>query len=261
MEQLQQYLLSLQVDRLCLAYSGGVDSTLILKACVDLGIAVHAVTFETFLHPHGDLAEAKTLAEQLGATHQTIAIDELSDKRILTNPKERCYYCKHLLFTTLKQVAKEQQLSVILDGTNADDLKEYRPGLQALKELGIVSPLAACNFSKAQVRALSAQLGLVTASRPAAPCLATRLPYGTTITKDLLNRIDLGEQFLKQWDLYNVRLRCHDTVARIEVDDKDIPLLVSHRNAVVEGLRKLGFTHITIDLAGFQTGSYDKALQ
>lgn len=256
--KLQQYLKDLQVQEVCVAFSGGVDSAYMVKACVDLGLTVHAVTFETFLHPHGDLEKAKALAKRLGATPTCIAINELADPRILENPPERCYYCKHLLFTTLKEWAAAQGISTVLDGTNADDLKEYRPGLKALQELSIHSPLAACGMTKAEIRAASRDLGLETADKPSAPCLATRLPYHTTITPELLQRIDQGEALLREFGFYNLRLRCHGDLARIEVDLSYFEALLAHREAIVAGLQELGFQHIALDLAGFRSGSYDR---
>lgn len=256
--KLPDFLHSLQAERVCIAFSGGVDSAYLVKACVEAGIAVDAVTFETWLHPHGDLAEAEALAKRLGACPTVIAINELSDSRILKNPPERCYYCKHLLFTTLRKWADEHGISVVLDGTNADDLEEYRPGLKALKELQIISPLAECGMTKTEIREASRRLGLETADKPSAPCLATRLPYYTTITPELLSRIDRGETLLRQYGFYNLRLRCHGEVARIEVDVAYFEQVLAHREALIQGLKALGFSYVTLDLEGFRSGSYDR---
>lgn len=256
--ELNRYLNRWKGQTVCVAFSGGVDSAYLVKACIDCGLHVEAVTFETFLHPHGDLERAKDLAERLGAAHTRIAVDELSDPRILQNPPERCYYCKHLLFTTLRAWAAERGIETVLDGTNADDLHEYRPGLRALQELGIASPLAECGLSKAEIRAASGVLGLETADKPSAPCLATRLPYGTTITPELLSRIDAGEALLRDFGFYNLRLRCHGEVARIEVDLSYLEAVLAHREQIVTGLQALGFRFVTLDLAGFQSGSYDR---
>lgn len=255
---LHDYLKQLGTDRVCVAFSGGVDSAYLVKACVDAGLTVRAVTFETMLHPHGDLVQASTLAKTIGAEHTCIKVDELSDPRILKNPKERCYYCKSLLFQTLKSWATAHGIDVVLDGTNADDLKEYRPGLRALQELGILSPLAKNGLTKADIRALSAELGLQTADKPSAPCLATRLPYDTIITRELLDRIDRGEALLKQFGFYNLRLRCHGTLARIEVDEPYFAKILTHRTEIIAGLQALGFVEITLDLKGFRSGSYDQ---
>jgi len=256
-QQLLDYLSQWKGQRVCLAYSGGVDSVFLLHMLQKAGASVVAVTFDTFLHPKADAALAKEIASELGAEHIVLPVNECSDERILENPPKRCYYCKYTLFQSLRAFAKEQGITVVLDGTNADDLLEYRPGLQALSELSIISPLALCGITKQMVRAYSAEEGLRTAKMPSTPCLATRLPYGTRITPDLLARVEAGEDFLRGLGVYNLRLRTDGTDARIEVDLDAFSLLLEHRNEMIQTLRSLSFERITLDLEGFRSGSYD----
>ena len=155
------------------------------------------------------------------------------------------------------ELARTLGISTIIEGTNEDDLHVYRPGIQALKELGIISPLAACGITKAEVRELALARGISVANRPSMPCLATRLPYGDSISYELLAQIDKGEQYVRSFGFYNVRLRVHDTITRIEVDQKDIPKLLEHREEIIAELKKLGFVYITVDLEGFRSGSMD----
>lgn len=250
----------------CLAFSGGVDSSLLLKLACEAaerhGTRVWAVTFDTMLHPACDLENAKKVAEEMDASHVVLTVDELEQEELRNNPVNRCYLCKRRLFLRLQEFAKEQGCSVLLDGTNADDLNEYRPGLAALEELGIQSPLAACGLTKKEVKALAAQYGVSAASRPSAPCMATRLPYGARLDYALLKRIEEGEEFLKK-ELFtegnpgNVRLRVHGDTARLETDAGQFFSVLEKREKIAERLKELGFTYITLDLEGFRSGSMD----
>lgn len=260
-------------DGMAVAFSGGVDSALLLKvACLAAQGrgAVHAVTVRTKLHPAGELETAGRAAGECGARHHVLDLDELAECGIETNPVNRCYLCKRSIFRKIKGLAEELGAAYVLDGTNADDLLEYRPGIRALKELQIISPLADCGLTKAEIRELAAHYGIQAANRPSAPCLATRLPYGTKISYDLLRRIDEGERFLRELGFYNVRLRAHELtemvkegepekrwLARIEVDAEDIPRLFEHREALTELAKGLGFARVTADLEGFRSGSMD----
>lgn len=279
------------------AFSGGVDSALLLKAaCMAAeNNKVYAVTVLTKLHPAGDLERAEKVAAEFGAVHRVLELDELAETGIATNPVNRCYLCKRGIFRKIKGLAAELGAACILEGTNADDLKQYRPGIQALKELQILSPLAEGGFTKAEVRELAEYLGISVSNRPSAPCLATRLPYGMKISYELLEKIDEGEQFLRALGFYNVRLRVHDLtsrvsgtacvetseihgetrewektdpqedgvrgkklLARIEVDREDLPKLLEHREEVTEKIKNLGFRTVTVDLEGFRSGSMDE---
>lgn len=248
-------------EGICIAFSGGVDSSLLLKVACDIGMRTHhpvlAVTFETKLHPHGDLAEAQALAASFGAIHKIIMVDEFSDPEIMFNPIDRCYRCKKLLFQSLIDYAQMSGFSYLIDGTNYDDLNCYRPGRKALGELGIHSPLLELKMTKAHIRSLAATLGIASSNKPSAPCLATRLPYGTKLNFDLLERIDQGEHFIKSFGFYNVRLRLHQDIVRIEIDKKDFPKMLEHQEDIIAKLKELGFLYITLDLEGFRSGSMD----
>lgn len=242
------------------AFSGGVDSSLLLKLVCESGSTlrkVYAVTMQTMLHPAGEIESARKVAEEIGAEHIVILVDELMDAGIEDNPEDRCYLCKKHLFSKMKDKAQELQVEVLMEGTNEDDLHVYRPGLRAIRELGVISPLAEAGFTKDEVRLLAAEYGLSVSDRPAAPCLATRFPYGTRISYDELARVAEGEQYLKGLGLYNVRLRIHGQVARIEVDDEKIGKILEYRRQIVEYLKKLGYSYVTLDLEGFRSGSMD----
>lgn len=250
----------------CLAFSGGVDSSLLLKmACGAArrhGTKVWAVTFDTMLHPACDLENARKVAEEMNASHVVLLVDELEQEELRNNPVNRCYLCKRRLFLRLQEFAAQKGCSLLLDGTNADDLKEYRPGLAALKELGVKSPLASCGLTKEEVKALAEKYGISAASRPSAPCMATRLPYGASLDYDLLKRIEEGEEFLKK-ELFsegkpgNVRLRVHGDTARLETDARQFAAVLEKREKIAKRLKELGFTYITLDLEGFRSGSMD----
>ena len=227
-----------------LAFSGGVDSALLLcllsQASRETGRRVYAVTFHTVLHPQADLACARQLADTMDVSHHILTIDELEDPRVSENPPDRCYHCKKMLFERLWRFAKERHVDTVLEGSNRDDLGVYRPGLKAVQELGVASPLAQCGITKAQVRQM-----------------ATRIPYGTPLDTALLSRIDQGEHFLRSLGFRNVRIRVHGDIARLETDPEDLPLLLKHRPAVVRQLKGLGIPYLTLDLEGFRSGSMD----
>ena len=244
-----------------LAFSGGVDSALLLcllsQASRETGRRVYAVTFHTVLHPQADLACARQLADTMDVSHHILTIDELEDPRVSENPPDRCYHCKKMLFERLWRFARERHVDTVLEGSNRDDLGVYRPGLKAVQELGVASPLAQCGITKAQIRQMAAAYGLPVASRPSVPCLATRIPYGTPLDTALLSRIDQGEHFLRSLGFRNVRIRVHGDIARLETDPEDLPLLLKHRPAVVRQLKGLGIPYLTLDLEGFRSGSMD----
>lgn len=252
-------------EGLCIAFSGGVDSSLLLKIACDLGKEqnkpVHAVTFHTTLHPMGDLDIAKEVAEECGALHHIIEVDEFSQVEIGLNPVNRCYLCKKYLFETLKLYAQEQHLPHIAEGTNGDDLSTYRPGIQALEELGIYSPLAEEKITKKTVREWANQLGLPVSSRPSSPCLATRLPYGDPLLPAVLRAIEKGEDFLKKEGFATVRLRVHGNIARIELLSEDFLPFLEKKEQITSYIKELGFDYVTLDLEGFRSGSMDLHLK
>lgn len=259
--RLEARMRKLAAGDICLAFSGGVDSSLLLKAAVDAaeetGKKVYAVTFDSRLHPACDLEIAGQVAKELGGIHQVIQIDELEQADIRMNPENRCYLCKRRLFSCLKEFAEERKITCILDGTNEDDLHVYRPGIQALGELGIISPLAELHITKAEVKALASMYGISVASRPSTPCMATRIPYGMELNYDILARIGEGEAFLRKMFSGNVRLRLHKNVARIELDPECLEQAVMKREQVISRLKELGFSYVTLDLEGFRSGSMD----
>lgn len=252
-------------EDICLAFSGGVDSSLLLKvaakAVEKTGKKVYAVTFDSRLHPSCDLEIASNVAKELGGIHEIITVDELEQEEIRFNPVDRCYLCKKKLFLSLKEFAGERNIPVIMDGTNEDDMHVYRPGIRALKELGIISLLAELHITKAQVKALAAEYGISVAQRPSAPCMATRLPYNTEIDYDILGKIGEGEEFLRARFNGNVRLRLHKDIVRIEVDQDSFDSVLKDRDAVISYLKELGFAYITLDLEGFRSGSMDVGIQ
>ncbi len=243
------------------AFSGGVDSGLLLKlaceAAKKTGRKVYGVTVQTKLHPSGEMEAAKRMAKEIGAQSLGIAIDELKGAGIMDNPVNRCYLCKKYLFQKMKEEAHRLGVSIILEGTNEDDLHIYRPGIRALRELQIVSPLALTHITKEEVRSLAAQYGLSMASKPAAPCLATRFPYGTALTYEKMRRVEKGENYLKSLGFQNVRLRVHDTVARLELDTEEFSHVILHKDKIAGFLKELGYSYITLDLEGFRSGSMD----
>lgn len=245
----------------CLAFSGGVDSSLLLKMACDSahaqGNEVYAVTFETKLHPACDMENARRVAEELHAKHVVLEVDEWELSEILHNPPDRCYICKKHLFQTLKDFAAKKRITRVLDGTNEDDLHVYRPGLKALAELGIESPLASSGMTKEEVKELAAEYGISAAFRPSTPCMATRLPYGAKLEQELLKRIEEGEACLKGILSGNIRLRVHGDIARIELDPEEMVKALENRETIAGTLKTLGFTYIAMDLKGFCSGSMD----
>lgn len=247
-------------EKCMVAFSGGVDSSLLLKlACGSKRVKgnIYAVTMHTQLHPACEIEHAAKVAEEIGAVHLVILADELMEAGIDRNPQDRCYRCKKYLFTKIQEKASSLGVPTILEGTNADDLHVYRPGLKAIRELGIISPLADAGFTKADVRRLAEEYRLSVSNRPAVPCLATRFPYGTALSYEEMRKVEQGEKFLKSLGLYNVRLRIHHEIARIEADSEAFPVLLQNRENVISYIKQLGYSYVTLDLEGFRSGSMD----
>lgn len=251
-------------DNVAVAFSGGVDSSLLLKLAVvcarERKSRVIAVTAATELHPSRDEAIAGKVALETGAEHRVLRVQELEQAGVAGNPVDRCYRCKRYLFERIRQEAEAMGASVVLEGTNADDLSEYRPGLKAIRELGIKSPLMEAGLTKEEVRRLAGEYGISVARRPSSPCLATRFPYGEELTYEKLRQVEKGENYLKTLGLYNVRLRVHGRIVRIEADAEQMGRLVERREEIVGFLKKLGYGYITLDLEGFRSGSMDETL-
>ncbi len=260
-QKLQEQMLVYAQGDMLVAFSGGVDSSLILKLAVQaatkIGHKVYGIMVHTMLHPMGEVEDARVTAEQIGAEFRVLEIDELKGADILDNPVDRCYRCKKYLFRNLIEEGKKLGVSVMMEGTNEDDLHVYRPGLRAIRELGIHSPLAEAGMTKAEVRRLAGELGVSVSNKPSMPCLATRFPYGTRISYETMRKVDEGEAFIRSLGFYNVRLRIHNDVARIEVDVNEMPHLLEHCEQIVAKLKNLGYDYITVDLEGFRSGSMD----
>ena len=243
------------------AFSGGADSSLLLKLACEAagrnGRKVYAVTVHTRLHPAGDLEAAERTARETGAIHRILFADELEEAGIRNNPTDRCYRCKKCLFQKIRREAESLGTDVILEGTNEDDLHVYRPGIRALGELGILSPLAQAGLTKAEVRRLAGEYGLSAANRPAAPCLATRFPYGARLSYETMEKINQAEEYIRGLGFYNVRIRLHGAIARIEVDSRDMDRLFAERQNLTEYMKDMGFVYVTRDMEGFRSGRMD----
>jgi pyridinium-3,5-biscarboxylic acid mononucleotide sulfurtransferase len=246
------------------AYSGGVDSTLLLKVAVDtLGAKnVLACISAGVVEPKHVLKRAKKIAKDFSVRLQTIDADELKDPHFVANKADRCFHCKSHLCHELLEVAAKNGLKQVIFGTNLDDLDDFRPGNRAMKLFGIRSPLAEAKLTKDDIRALSRKLRLETADVPSSPCLASRLVYGLQISEKRLTQIEKAEDYLRSLGLVEFRVRHHDTIARIEVHQEDFKKVTSEPNRfkIIKKLKTLGFKYITIDLQGFRSGSLNETL-
>jgi pyridinium-3,5-biscarboxylic acid mononucleotide sulfurtransferase len=244
-----------------LAFSGGVDSSFLLKAMKIAGMRAFAVTAASETVPEAEVRRASDFAGETGVDHMVIRTGEMSNDSFASNPPDRCFFCKDELFSRLKIIADEKKCGLLFDGTNADDLRDYRPGRRAAELHGVRSPLAECNFSKDEIRAMSRELGLSAWDRPSSPCLSSRFPYGQRITVEGLRRVEKAEEYLRGFGIGEVRVRSHGDIARIEVNEQDIRLLLDYRRQISETLRSLGFRFISLDLDGYRTGSMNRVLE
>lgn len=246
------------------AFSGGVDSTLLLRVCRDvLGPGnVVAVTGVSQTYTPEEKRAARAAARALGVRHVLLETDELAGAAFAANPADRCYHCKRELFAKIAGLGRTLGAEAVYDASTVDDLSDYRPGRRALAELGIVSPLLEAGFTKADVRALSRKLGLETWDKPANPCLASRVPYGTPITPEVLRRIEAGERFVRGLGFPVVRLRHHGDLARLEVPARDVARLVRPATArrIAARLRRLGYLWTAVDVEGYRMGSLNRAV-
>ncbi|MFC1624321.1 ATP-dependent sacrificial sulfur transferase LarE [Candidatus Omnitrophota bacterium] len=247
------------------AFSGGVDSSFLLKVTKDTlpekdVLAVTAVS-DTYTRP--ELQQAKRFTKSLGVRHKIIFTNELKDASFTKNTVDRCYYCKKELFNKLKGLAKKDGFSSIVDATNVDDKKDYRPGTRAKDEAGVRSPLQETGFTKEDIRRFSKNMGLATWGLPSMACLSSRIPYGEKIQKATLKKIEKAEAFIRSAGIKQVRVRYHKHIARIEVDKKDIKRFFNQKfcDRIVKRLKSLGFRYITLDLEGYRTGSLNEGLR
>ena len=261
--KLYQIMKDLLKEKIVLAFSGGVDSALLLKIASSLRQDENDVVAMFFKAPSSteeDLVNAKNLAEEMQVKLYIKDVDIFVDDHITNNEKDRCYHCKSHLFNQAIKLKDDLGYGYVIDGTNTDDHKVYRPGLMALKNLGVVSPLNMAGFSKEMVRALAGELGVSVAKRPSAPCLLTRFPYGTKITPAKLDRLEKAEAFIRDLGFIKFRVRDHSNIARIELEPVDFTKFIDKRDLVIKEFKNLGFSYVTIDLEGFRSGSMDEGL-
>ncbi len=245
------------------AFSGGVDSTFLLKVAQEvLRDKVLAVTIDSNSFAKKELREANVFCEQQGIVQEVCKFNELDVEGFCQNPPNRCYICKKALFENLLEIAKEHKIAFVVEGSNIDDEGDYRPGMQAVKELGICSPLREVGLTKQEIRELSRNYGLVVWNKPSSACLSSRFAYGEQITREKLKMVEQAEQFLQDLGFTQVRVRVHGSLARIEVLSEEIPQLMfqDNRKRIAEKLKEYGFSYVTMDLCGYRIGSMNESL-
>jgi uncharacterized protein len=244
-----------------IAFSGGVDSTFLARIAKDVyGENLLLITATSSTYPFYELEEAKSLASLLGIKHRIIVSEEIDIPGYADNPPDRCYYCKSELFGKIKYIASKENYHVVFDGSNADDLKDFRPGMKAKHEKGVISPLAEAGFTKTDIRQFSVELNLPTAKKQSYACLASRFPYGEKITKDKLDRLGMAEFEVSKLGFTQFRIRSHENLARFEFIPEEMDKAWGVKEKLTEICQKSGFNYITIDLKGYRTGSMNEVL-
>ncbi len=243
------------------AFSAGVDSTLLLFAARQaLGDRVLAATGLSETYPEEEIEEARQIATELGVRHVLVRTEELTDPRYTMNSHQRCFFCKSELYGKLRALAEAEGFAAVVDGTNADDLRDFRPGLRAARQLDVLHPLAEAGLTKAEIRELSRLFGLRTWDKPAYACLSSRFPYGTPITVEKLKQVAAAERALRELGFRGFRVRHHDNLARLELRAEDLPRAIELRQEIVTRLQATGYTFVTLDLEGYRSGSFNRQL-
>ena len=251
------------MEKLLIAFSGGVDSTFLLRVAQEvLGENVMAVIASSETYPDKEIQDAVSLVKNWNVRYKVIQTQELENPDFVSNPPQRCYFCKKELFTKLKEIAVREGIPYVADGANFEDMDDFRPGLQAGKELNVRSPLKESFLLKSEIRELSQEMGVPTWNKPSLACLSSRFPYYTEIDKKSLVQIAQAEEYLKSMGFAQVRVRHHGQIARIEVEPDEILKAAGteKRNRIVEKFKKIGYSYVTIDLAGYRTGSMNEPL-
>jgi pyridinium-3,5-biscarboxylic acid mononucleotide sulfurtransferase len=245
------------LGKVVVAFSGGVDSTFLLKVCIDVLGKEDVLAFIGLSPtcPAREIEDAKKLSSLIGAEHVIVETTEMEDRNFLENSTSRCYFCKTHLFDRAWEIAKEKGFLHVLEGSNLDDMDDFRPGRKACLEQNVVSPLLMAELTKNEIRDLSKRLSLPTHDKPSFACLSSRIPYGTSIDGEILKSIECSEDFIRSLGIRQLRVRYHGAVARIEVLPEDFPVVLAKRTAIIEALKQYGFSYITLDLKGYKTGS------